>query len=80
MKTTTNVLAVDLGASSGRVILGRFDGNSIELSELHRFPNDPITSRSSVYWDVLRLWEEMKRGFRAYTQKIGGVRAVFVEF
>ena len=73
MKTTTNVLAVDLGASSGRVILGRFDGNSIELSELHRFPNNPITSRGSVYWDVLLLWEEMKRGFRAYTQKVGGV-------
>jgi len=73
VKTTTNVLAVDLGASSGRVILGRFDGNSIELSELHRFPNNPITSRGSVYWDVLLLWEEMKRGFRAYTQKVGGV-------
>ena len=37
-----NYLAIDLGASSGRVMLGRWDGRRFALHELHRFPNDPV--------------------------------------
>ncbi len=66
--TQTNVLAVDLGASSGRVVLGSFDGEHLGLRQLHRFANDPVTILGHVYWDVLRLWEEMSRGLRAYVR------------
>ena len=51
-----NVLAVDFGASSGRVMLGNFDGNRISIQEIHRFPNDPVILNGTMYWDFLRLF------------------------
>jgi len=54
------VLAFDFGASSGRAILGIYDGERIELQEIHRFSNDPVTVNGVVYWDVLRLLFEIK--------------------
>jgi rhamnulokinase len=62
MKKTLNMLAFDLGASSGRIILGRFDGERISLEEIHRFPNEPVWVNNHFYWDVLRLWHEIKAG------------------
>lgn len=57
-----NVLAVDLGASSGRCMLGTFDGKKIELSEIHRFANGPVQAGGTLYWDVLRILQEIKIG------------------
>lgn len=59
---TKRVLAIDFGASSGRAILGTFDGGKITLEEVHRFTNDPVTVNGTVYWDVLRLFHEIKQG------------------
>ena len=56
------VLAFDFGASSGRAILGTFDNGKIELEELHRFSNDPVEVNGHFYWDVLRLFHEIKQG------------------
>lgn len=56
------VLAFDFGASSGRAILGRFDGEKITLEEIHRFSNDPVKVGHTFYWDVLRLFHEIKQG------------------
>lgn len=56
------VLAIDFGASSGRAIIGTFDGEKITLEEVHRFSNDPVTVNGTVYWDVLRLFHEIKQG------------------
>lgn len=56
------VLAVDFGASGGRVMLGGFDGGTVSIEELHRFSNDPVTVGDTMYWDVLRLFFEMKQG------------------
>ncbi|MDQ3791960.1 MAG: rhamnulokinase, partial [Actinomycetota bacterium] len=50
----TAFLAVDLGAESGRAVLGRFDGEQITLEEMHRFPNVPIRLPDGLHWDVLR--------------------------
>ena len=56
------VLAFDFGASSGRAILGSFDGEKITLKEIHRFSNDPVKVGNTFYWDVLRLFHEIKQG------------------
>src|SRR5947199_7439285 len=48
--------AVDLGAQSGRVALGRFDGERLSVTEVHRFPNVPVRTRGTLQWDVLRLY------------------------
>ncbi len=59
---TKRVLAFDFGASSGRAIIGCFDGEKITLEEVHRFSNDPVSVGGTVYWDVLRLFYEIKQG------------------
>ena len=62
MKQTHNIAAVDLGASSGRVMLARFDGERLRLEEAHRFPNGPVRVADHMHWDVLRLFDEIKTG------------------
>ncbi|MFQ5812587.1 MAG: rhamnulokinase family protein, partial [Anaerolineae bacterium] len=72
-----NFLAFDLGASSGRAMLGQFDGERIRLSEVHRFPNGPVRlpdgggTGHRLHWDVLRLWTEIKRGLALAVQEHG---------
>lgn len=58
----TKVLAVDFGASGGRVMLGCYNGQKIQVEEIHRFSNDPVTLNGTMYWDVLRLFYEIKQG------------------
>src|SRR6185295_16353414 len=50
--------AVDLGAQSGRVAVGRFDGERLSVSEVHRFPNVPVRTRNTLNWDILRLYQD----------------------
>ncbi len=59
---TTNVLAFDFGASSGRAIIGSYDGEKISLTETHRFSNDPVSINGHLFWDVLRQFFEVKAG------------------
>lgn len=59
MTTVTNFLAVDLGASSGRVLIGHWDGSRFSLEELHRFSNGGVSLLGNLHWDVLRLWSEI---------------------
>ena len=53
-------LAIDLGAESGRAILGTLDGGKLALEELHRFPNIPVRLPTGLYWDTLRLFHEIR--------------------
>ncbi len=62
MEKEKKVLAFDFGASSGRAMLGSFDGTTIRLEEIHRFSNDPVIINGTMYWDVLRLMHEIKQG------------------
>ena len=68
MTHTRNYLAFDLGASGGRAIIGRFDGERLALEEVHRFANGPVhipSSRGdSLHWDTLRLFVEIQEGLR----------------
>lgn len=56
------VLAFDLGASSGRGILASLENGKISLKEVHRFPNNGVKVRSTLYWDVLFLFDQIKQG------------------
>ncbi|MBE7030786.1 MAG: rhamnulokinase [Ruminococcaceae bacterium] len=56
------VLAFDLGASSGRGILAKLENGKLTLEEVHRFENNGVTVRGTVYWDVLYLFDQIKRG------------------
>jgi rhamnulokinase len=70
-------LAFDLGAESGRAILGQFDGERLQLSEVHRFPNGPVRLPDGLHWDALHLWTEMKHGLalavREHGEDLAGV-------
>jgi rhamnulokinase len=59
-KKALNLLGFDLGASSGRAMLGQYDGERIQLTEMHRFSNDPVMLNGRMVWDVQRLFFEMK--------------------
>jgi len=56
------VLAFDFGASSGRAVIGKFENGKITLEEIHRFDNDTVMVNGGFYWDILRLFFEIKQG------------------
>ena len=62
-------LAVDMGASSGRHVAGLFDGQRVQLEEVHRFENGPVPTAGRLYWDVLALWTQIQNGLRAAGRK-----------
>lgn len=61
-------LAIDLGASGGKVVAGRLDGERLVTREVHRFPNDPVRVAGRLHWDILRLLHETIVGIRAGQQ------------
>ena len=56
------VLAFDFGASSGRAIIGTFENGKISLEEIHRFDNGPVLMNGGFYWDLPKLFHEVKQG------------------
>lgn len=56
--------ACDLGAESGRIILGTLTDDLLTVEEIHRFPNAPITIFGTLRWDLLHIFEELKKGLR----------------
>ena len=64
-------LAIDLGAESGRVIAGLWNGKSLKLEEIHRFPNGPVLLADTLRWDVVRLWAEIQTGLTMAAKKFG---------
>jgi len=64
-------VAVDLGASGGRVVSGAFDGRILELEEMHRFENGPVPMAGHLVWDLPRLWHEVLAGLRAAAARHG---------
>lgn len=64
-------LAIDLGAESGRVIAGIYDGNKVRLEEMNRFPNGPVNVAGTKRWDLIGLWKEIQAGLHIANQKFG---------
>jgi rhamnulokinase len=67
--------AVDIGAESGRTIVGAFDGEELKVAEVHRFPNHPVKASGTLHWDVLRIFGDMLNGLRA----VGRVASVGID-
>lgn len=61
-------IAIDLGASSGRLILGSMKEGKLLLEEIHRFPNEPVYLGNTFYWDFMRIFHEIKQGFKKAAQ------------
>jgi rhamnulokinase len=76
---TSNYLALDLGAESGRGLLGRFDGERLALEEIHRFPNGPVRMLDTLYWDLPRLFDEVKTALRKAAASGGELDGVGVD-
>jgi len=60
----TEYAAIDLGASSGRVVAGRLDAGRVRLQELHRFPNRPVCLPDGLRWNLLHLFTEALEALR----------------
>ncbi|MGA9350579.1 MAG: rhamnulokinase family protein [Anaerolineae bacterium] len=71
MAQAKKFLAFDLGAESGRAVVGLLEGDRLRLEEVHRFPNGPVRLPDGLHWDVLRLWTEIKRGLALAVQEYG---------
>src|SRR5690242_13522441 len=64
MAETSDFLALDLGAESGRGLLGRFDGERLGLEEVHRFPNVPVRMLDTLHWNLPQRFHECKCAIR----------------
>ena len=73
------VAAVDLGASSGRVMVGRVGPRDLELTEIHRFANDPVRLPDGLHWDILRLYREVLLGLRQAARAATGLVSIGVD-
>jgi rhamnulokinase len=77
MKESLVYLAVDIGAESGRLMAGRWQGSQIALQEVHRFPNGPVPLADTLRWDLLHLWREIRNGL-AQASKLSDARPVSI--
>ena len=74
VEKTRSFLAIDLGAESGRAMLGHID-KRLSIEEVHRFPNGPVRVGSHIHWDVLRLWSEIQNSLQiaSSTSRLAGI-------
>jgi rhamnulokinase len=76
---TGSVVAIDLGASNGRVIVGHVGPERLDLEDVHRFPNDPVRLLDGFHWDSLRLYHEIIEGLRRAGRTVPGIASVAID-
>ncbi|HUW31058.1 MAG TPA: rhamnulokinase family protein [Planctomycetota bacterium] len=79
MSAERKYLALDLGAESGRGMLGRFDGKKLIIEEVHRFPNVPVKVLDHIHWDVLAIFANLKQATANAVAKAGGIDSLAVD-
>jgi rhamnulokinase len=72
-------IACDLGAESGRVMIGTLEEGKLDLQEIHRFSNGPARITGSYRWDTLRIFEELKLGLRKVAERGIAARSLSVD-
>jgi len=75
----TTFLALDLGAESGRGVLGAISDSKLELTEIHRFPNGPVRIVDELHWDTLRLWSELKQAVAIAAKQSGTLAGIGID-
>ncbi len=73
------MLAIDLGASSGRGIVGSFDGQKLSLQENHRFSNDTVILNGRMHWDILRIFHEVKQAISKAVIAEEGIKTIGID-
>lgn len=76
---TIHCAAVDLGATSGRVIVGAWNGRRLELTEVHRFANSFQSLGTHDYWNLPGMWAEVQTGLREAHLRFPGLASVGVD-
>lgn len=76
MTTGESYLAFDLGAESGRAVLGTLTDGYLRMEEIHRFANGPIQVGDSLYWDPLYLWQEIQRALALAATRAGNLAGI----
>jgi rhamnulokinase len=79
MNHPCSVIAVDLGAASGRVILVHFDGMTVDVQEIHRFPNRPVLIQGHLYWNIASIWEGIRTGIQTAKAQAGKIASIGVD-
>jgi len=77
--SSSTFLALDLGAESGRGVIGKVTDRKIELNEVHRFPNGPVRVLDTLHWDTLRLWAEVKKAVAAGVKHAGRLAGIGID-
>ena len=78
MPVTDALLAIDLGAESGRAVSGRFNGTRLQLEEVLRFPNQPVAVGETLYWDILDIFANVEAAIEK-ARASGGLRSVGID-
>ncbi|WFA04610.1 rhamnulokinase family protein [Bacillus sp. HSf4] len=73
------ILAFDLGAGSGRAFAGYVDDSLIKVREIHRFANEPVQAGKHLYWDILRLFHEIKQGVLKAKNGCGRISCIGID-
>src|SRR5436305_881411 len=71
MSDSAAYVAVDLGAESGRVMVGTLESGRVKLEQVHRFANVPVATPDGLHWNALRLYSEILEGLRAASEAYG---------
>ena len=79
MTTAKKFLAFDLGAESGRGIVGLLNGPKLELEVINRFPNEPVRTLDALHWDVLALYRDMLQTMRLCAAVHGAIDGLGVD-
>jgi len=79
MDNSKKFLAIDFGASNGKAMLGKYDGNRLILEELYRFENRPVYVMGNLYWDILRLFSELKAGLLKAVSRYGTISSIGID-
>ncbi len=79
MSKSTSYIAVDLGAESGRAMVFAVEDGKVSVEEHHRFASKPVLLAGHMYWDIARIFDEVKAGVRKAALETGEVRSLAID-